>query len=768
MMKPLLFIAISVVLQFAACQKEAAPGVGADGVVACLPPFGSATVVPPADAELILMEQQGPEYLWYRLKPRPTGSGAVSCDASGVDRWNMLSPERTFGAYYSDIGHPADGKVTFTMPEVQRQTVSDPSSGRHMCLLADRMENRGGGDADIPGMSSAKLVIGFRSLASVLRIPVVNIPSGERLSSVAVKACDGERPFVKTLSLPVVNPFGNIPSGLDVDTEDCTDAMTVEVEASTVGSDAVVSLSILPAYLLECLLSGTTPDVRTLLFDVTFTTLNASGQKVEYLFSDRPMEVSKWSMNGSYAFYNEGKPFDLTADASRLAMVDVTGETLQLLRFGVDAERLWYYWPKQRERLAEMAVKELKADYVRVAINCGYEREEGVLNPDAYTEDIVPLMNHLRKYNPQVKFFATTRPLKEAYDVDKNPEDAAFVNQNFKNGNITMYSYPIWVGGNKNVLIDRYRTFDRDKMVRYLSDYLNLMDEYGFDIEYMDLTNEDQDVWEADIDNILYVVKEIPGHLNPGVRMPRIVFPSTWSPGDGFTKFLDLDKVKGNERAVFEALDVISTHNTPDTDASNFDNASLVRFAETVHAVDPDKELWNTEMHGWVGSQDPAADIRNSEIFWQHIRAGFTGIDTWLFFGPWSGADHSMVYSNNNNSPVTTAKYEIFKTVVNEMNLGRHIGSESNVGTLTPVVMLKENRMMVCLHNRSDRDCHVRIELPQEMPVQSEIGTVRWEEALKNVSGVRSEAFSAETPTSFTLDVPMQAVVCCTFDVGKP
>lgn len=322
------------------------------------------------------------------------------------------------------------------------------------------------------------------------------------------------------------------------------------------------------------------------------------------------------------------------------------------------------------------------------------------------------------------------------------------------------------MGGHKNVLIEEFKAFKKDNMVRYLADYLNLMKSYGFDIEWMDLVNEEQDMWGQDINNIIYVIDELPKHLEPGVQMPKIIFPSTWSPGDGFRRFLDLPSVKSDVRAIIDRLGAVSTHNTPDSDVDDFDKAGLYRFAEAVRAIDPEKEVWNTEAHGWVGVYDPAADIRNSAIFFEHIKAGFTGFDTWLFFGQWAGAGHPMVYSGNNNAPVTTAKFEIFKTVVNEMNLGRHIESVCDNDGVIQVVMRKGNRMMVCVLNSSDDDFDLTVELPAGVTVDGLVSDLLWRESAADIEAVRGADIAPEAGgSSFSVPVGEGSLECCVFNV---
>lgn len=459
---------------------------------------------------------------------------------------------------------------------------------------------------------------------------------------------------------------------------------------------------------------------------------------------------------------NEEKPGQNYDPENHEYEININDTEYQLLRFGVDLERLWYYWPNQRSALVQKAAKELNAAYARVAINPAYEREEGNFNTSAYENDIIPLMSDLKKINPEIEFYASPRPLKEAYDK-KNTADAELLSRYFKNGDPGMFPYPIWVGGNKNVLTDRYKRLDKDKMARYLTDYLNMMGEYGFEISWMDLTNEYQDFWEGDIATIIYIINEVEKGLDAGVKMPEIIFPSTWSPDDGFKKFLNVSSVAGNEKDIFNRLGAVSTHNTPDKDIASFNKEALYRFADAVHSIDPDKELWNTEMHGWVGVYDPASDIRNSEILWQHILAGFTGIDTWLFFGSYDGSGHSMVYSNNNNAPVSTAKYEIFKSVVNEINLGHRIGVSSDNRNVTSVAMRKGDTIVLVMHNMSDTFHKFKINMPASVSSVRTLNTKLWKERLKNITPI--ESTETDCPVSFTIDIDSSSLIILTMEV---
>jgi len=294
------------------------------------------------------------------------------------------------------------------------------------------------------------------------------------------------------------------------------------------------------------------------------------------------------------------------ASADSAPTIQISTTTAQPLRFGIDAERLWYWYPAIGPQLAEIGVKQLNAAYVRVAINCAYEREEGVKDPSAY-DDILSMMADMKKASPGIKFFATPRPLAQAYTAAET--EAIFG----VGGSVPWTMYPGWISGIKQL---GGTTFDVQKLIQYFADYLNFMHAHGFDIDYMDISNEKQDASPADM---ALIHNTLPGLLDPGVKMPLIIAPSTWSPEQG-TAFLNSLSTAGGQDKAFE---IASTHNTG---ADTF----LEDFAAAARRLD--KESWNTEMHNWTGTNQ-AEDITNSAIFWNHLAAGFTGIDTWLFYG---------------------------------------------------------------------------------------------------------------------------------------
>ena len=87
-------------------------------------------------------------------------------------------------------------------------------------------------------------------------------------------------------------------------------------------------------------------------------------------------------------------------------VVTVQQDAGQQMTYGMDFERLWSWSSlKEKGRLARLAVRDCKVDYVRVAINGGAELEEGVLNWSAY-DRILDCMRTLKAANPDIRFFS--------------------------------------------------------------------------------------------------------------------------------------------------------------------------------------------------------------------------------------------------------------------------------------------------------------------------------------------------------------------------
>jgi len=356
-------------------------------------------------------------------------------------------------------------------------------------------------------------------------------------------------------------------------------------------------------------------------------------------------------------------------------MVVVSSEQRQQMRFGIDAERLWWWYPGIGRELARYAVGELQADYVRVAIFAAYEREEGRKNPKAY-DRILDMMKALRKENPEIKFFASPRPLEEAYSQEEWKQDW--------DGKVPWSPYPIWVlpftrngTDDQGLPIWQMGELDEKKYTRYLADYLNFMHSEKFDVAYLDVSNE----CELPQQKINYMVKHLKDLLDPGVKMPLIVAPSSWNMQQGVDWLQSADS---------DMLDVVACHNTDP-------GGSMEAFAELGRKMG--KEVWNSELHDWVGVE-PREEIMNSETLWKHIRAGFSGIDSWLFFGPIEGKDHTMIWTDG-NSIRTSYKYEIFKQLVNNANRGYYLETGMPRKDIYTAAFRKGQVVTIWVFNRS-------------------------------------------------------------------
>ncbi len=367
------------------------------------------------------------------------------------------------------------------------------------------------------------------------------------------------------------------------------------------------------------------------------------------------------------------------ACAQTSEVIKVSAIPQQQLRFGIDAERLGQYWDTDiAAPLAELGVKDLQADFVRVGISCAYELEEGKKDPSAYT-NILNMMTAMKMANPDIKFFASPRPLWVAYGT--------------KNG-IPWSPYPLWIQEwqqngtviKNNVEYPKWKKgeFHVDKLIGYYADYLNFMYQKGFSIAYMDLSNEQSIITPALAKEI---ADKLPGFLQPGVKMPELVVPSTWDNAKAieWLKSVDLSK---NEQTAFS---IASAHNT----GGEFMGDEMAAEARRLN-----KEAWNTELHRWVGVESKE-EILTSAILWQYLRSGFNGFDTWLFYGPYEGRGHTMIWADHEKGIRKSTKYEIFKNLVNTSNRGFYLNSSVVSPDLLTTVFIKGKDLTIWILNTS-------------------------------------------------------------------
>ncbi len=414
-------------------------------------------------------------------------------------------------------------------------------------------------------------------------------------------------------------------------------------------------------------------------------------------------------------------------------IVVVSAEPKQQMRFGIDAERLWYWRSSLKDQLASLAVKEMQSDYVRVAINCAYEREEGVKNSAAY-DQIIEMMTAMKKANPAIKIFASPRPLAEAYT--KAEELSLW------GGDVPWSPYPSWIlpfkanGTNTDGTTKwNEQPLNVSKLLRYYADYLNLMKSKGFDIDYLDLTNEKNVITPA----ITKIIKDsLPLRLNPGVQLPLFVAPSTWSRQQGTDWLKSVNTAKGENMA----FDVASTHNT---DLAG----TAAAFSSAANALG--KEVWNTELHGWVGI-DSRDEILNSASLWEQIRGGFQGIDSWLFFGPLNGKDHTMIWAGTTQI-VKSTKYEIFKKVVNHANRGFYLNCNELGSECTTAAFTRDSVITVWVLNSAALPiANAAILLSRCNILGRTIETTRWHASLPRAGLLSKTTATAENFFNCTID----------------
>ena len=359
-------------------------------------------------------------------------------------------------------------------------------------------------------------------------------------------------------------------------------------------------------------------------------------------------------------------------------VVTVSNHKRQRLCFGIDAERLWYWrsGPGMPEKLANLGVGELKSSYVRVAINCAYEREEGVKKEAEY-DRILEMMINMKKINPDIMFFASPRPLEEAYTKDER--------ETMWNGKVPWSPYPTWVyptalntTTGKYYLVDS--KFSMENLIRYYSDYIKFMHDKGIKITYLDATNEHNIITPSRNKQLYLGIKS---QIGPDVYMPEMIVPSTWSTQQGIDW---LKSVKDDESDYFT---IAATHNTDPT-------GSAVEFVETAKSLG--KGVMNSELHDWIGIET-IDEVLKSKIFWEHLNAGFEYIDSWLFYGPYEGKDHTMIWSNATDIK-KSAKYEIYKQVVNNSNGGNcYLMDNIEDGKTITVAMQKNDDLSVWVLN---------------------------------------------------------------------
>lgn len=420
------------------------------------------------------------------------------------------------------------------------------------------------------------------------------------------------------------------------------------------------------------------------------------------------------------------------------AAIDLTvGNTLkQKMRYGLDYERLWYWSGStaNKNTVARWSMVDCDVDYIRVAMVCGYELTEGTYDLTAYTDKVIPMMQAMKAAKPDIKFFATPRPLNE--DVS----------------NAAWQPYPIWITGASSYTSTTF-AFNWQKCAEYLVRYINLMKSYGFKISYMDLTNEWNYVDSGDYRDIkAYMVANLAAE-----DIPLLVGPSAWNYTQGASWLSGATTASRKD-----AVAIASCHNTDKTGTAQ-------DFADRAGSILPGKEVWNSEVHGWK-STSGADEVLSSAYMFECIRAGFSGLNGWLAIGT---ANQGHSYILNENSTVTrNVKYFIFRKLSTTSNYGYALdinqpaelsvgiaSDQADAGTSTSA-LIRGNLMTVWVMNHSANSLPIRINPTGRTLSETKVKRTRWSEAAGlAVEGV-ADSVPATSNTSVWSTIAGNSVYC--------
>jgi hypothetical protein len=401
----------------------------------------------------------------------------------------------------------------------------------------------------------------------------------------------------------------------------------------------------------------------------------------------------------------------------------VTNTKKQKMRYGLDYERLWFWYgpTANMDTVARWSMIDCDVDYIRVAMNCEYELTEGIYNLAAYTDRIIPMMTAMKAAKPDIKFFASPRPLDEASGYE----------------NARWQPYPYWITGDPGN--GSSFNFKWQKCAEYLVRYVKLMKTYGFKIDFMDMTNEWNFITATHIRDIkAYMVANL-----DATDMPLLIAPSAWSYAQGATWLAGADTA-----AKKAAIDIAACHNTDETGtAQGFANAAALHL--------PGKEIWNSELHGWMGNA-PHLEIPTTSYIFETIRAGFSGINSWLAIGT---TNQQHCYILNNGTDVTrNVKFHIFRKLSTTSNYGHALDINQPTQLTSTAALIRGNLMTVWVLNNHLESVPIRITPTGRSLAESTVKRTRWHSTL-DLEGL-SEHVPATANTSVWSTVAGNSLYC--------
>ncbi|QNN20849.1 hypothetical protein HED60_00715 [Planctomycetales bacterium ZRK34] len=417
----------------------------------------------------------------------------------------------------------------------------------------------------------------------------------------------------------------------------------------------------------------------------------------------------------------------------------VSGDAQQTMTYGMDFERLWYWnlKPEQADKLARLAVSECQVDYVRVGIDGGAEFEEGQFDWSVYDKQL-DCMTRLQAANPKLKFFASPRPFHEAIHdrYDKNSVQA-------KNSPYTCF--PLWIGVFENPYSDKrkFQQFKWDKAADYLVRQIQFFNRKGFPIAYVDVKNENDVYYFAP--ELKQMVLRMRQQL--GDQMPKVIAPSSYSWRNG-VKWMEQAIKTGNA----DFFDIAASHNTRN-------QGSPEEFVSLARSLN--RPVWNTELHSFHGPDDEA--VANTQILWQHIRAGFSGINDWLSLGN-RKKTHKM-FRNVRGEVEVMRTYYIFKQLVNTSGGGRYLPTNIPDNLTTTAAFIKGDLLTVWVLNSSPKDVKdMTVRLPGRRLTEATIQVMHWGPDNRR-EGVPSHT-KMTAADSFTIDALANSLYCFTVHVA--
>ena len=239
------------------------------------------------------------------------------------------------------------------------------------------------------------------------------------------------------------------------------------------------------------------------------------------------------------------------------------------------------------------------------------------------------------------------------------------------------------------------------------------MKSYGFQIDFIDMSNEWNNVTPTHI-------RDIKAHLAANLApadLPQIIANSAWSYAQGASWLTGV-----NTTAKKAAIDIASCHNTDKTGTAQ-------DFADKVELIWPGqgKEVWSTELHGWKGST-PTTEIPTTSFMFETIRAGFSGINGWPAIGT-TAQGHCYIL-NDGTTVTRNVKYYIFKKLSTTSNYGNAVDVNQPTNLTSTAALIHGNLMTVWVLNNSASSVPVRITPSGRTLSQATIKRTRWNDAL--------------------------------------